>query len=630
MNDIWPQLAAKRIDLAEEQDFAIGGMRVMPAARTTEMNDERVELQPRVMQVLVALANARPGVVSREKLIELCWGGRIVGDDALNRCILALRHLAQHFTPAPFAIETVPRVGHRLIESGSTPVSVPTERRRGARLAAAAAVSIVALIALAILASSPGFWPRPKDEQTPTVLVTSGTRDSASQSLARELAVKLGNLGEAQSAGMRLISDAVSRSEEPDLILQASRTADPGVAGANLVLIAAPDRAILWSKEFKQASGNLADLKQQAAFAVARVIGCATEAMANKDPLQGAELKTYLNACAALAGSEEATGSTVPMLEGVVARSPQFVGGWAKLLSAETAQLESSSDTEASAVQASLARHIATARKLQPNLAEAYIGQYMLVPPAQFLERSRILDAAVARNPQHAWVRMQRAIFLQSVGRLKEALDDAREAVKLDPLSPEVRDIYISMLAFAGRMDEARSELIAAERLWPGASSLLMTRYTLNLRLGDPKEALRLLLSGAVQTPSRRSHESFLQARIDPSPENIERALRNGRNMMRYRPGAIENHIQTLAEFHRKDELLQVLLNRRGADALEPVTEVLFHPAFAELHRDPRFMRVAEQFGLLGYWRATDRWPDFCTAADLPYDCKVEAAKIAA
>ena len=101
MTDLWPQLGAKRIDLAEEQDFAIGELRVSPTNLTAERNGERVELQPRVMQVLVALAQARSAVVSRDKLVESCWEGRIVGDDALNRCILALRHLAQRFTPTP-------------------------------------------------------------------------------------------------------------------------------------------------------------------------------------------------------------------------------------------------------------------------------------------------------------------------------------------------------------------------------------------------------------------------------------------------------------------------------------------------------------------------------------------------
>ena len=79
--DLWPSPTASRIDLGEEPAFDLGGMRVVPAERTVILNGERRELQPRVMQVLVALAKARPDVVSRDKLIDLCWEGRVVGDD---------------------------------------------------------------------------------------------------------------------------------------------------------------------------------------------------------------------------------------------------------------------------------------------------------------------------------------------------------------------------------------------------------------------------------------------------------------------------------------------------------------------------------------------------------------------
>src|SRR3990170_9020108 len=116
MGNYEPLPAVERIDLADEPEFELGGLSVKPAERVVVLNNERHELQPRVMQVLVALAKGRPGVVSRDRLAELCWNGRIVGDDALNRCILALRHLAEQFSPQPFAIETVPRVGHRLVE----------------------------------------------------------------------------------------------------------------------------------------------------------------------------------------------------------------------------------------------------------------------------------------------------------------------------------------------------------------------------------------------------------------------------------------------------------------------------------------------------------------------------------
>src|SRR5689334_25123239 len=112
MGDFRPDTSASRIDLSKTGDFDLGGLRVSPAHREVCMNGDRRDLEPRVAQVLVALASVRPDVVSRDQLIEQCWEGRIVGDDALNRCIVALRHLAREFLPEPFAIETIPRVGY--------------------------------------------------------------------------------------------------------------------------------------------------------------------------------------------------------------------------------------------------------------------------------------------------------------------------------------------------------------------------------------------------------------------------------------------------------------------------------------------------------------------------------------
>ena len=41
-------------------------------------------------------------------------------------------------------------------------------------------------------------------------------------------------------------------------------------------------------------------------------------------------------------------------------------------------------------------------------------------------------------------------------------------------------------------------------------------------------------------------------------------------------------------------------------------------------------MPLAARFGLVDYWRTTGAWPDYCRDPDLPYDCKVEAAKLGA
>ena len=622
MGDPGPSPVHARINLADEAVFELGGMQVHPAERAILMNGERRELQPRVMQVLVAMARASPDVVSREKLTELCWDGRIVGDDALNRCILALRHLAQEFTPQPFAIETMPRIGHRLVERGSDSPAADGERMRWRKPAAAV---VLAMLIAAGLWSVGNRWPWEDGARVPTVLVTAAVDDDPSRELARDLAVQLGSLQVVQSPTMRLIGEPESSQGKPDLVLSVRRSAQPA---GSAVLTGGARHSVIWSREFQQSSGNLGDLRQQITYTAAQVLRCALEGLGAKDPLSDEVLKTYLNACAALSDSgDDDRRAIVQLLEGVLRSSPEFVAGWANLLQAEVEAAGSFVHPDGAALKPALKRHIVAARRVEPHLTEAYLAESMFIPWTNYLDRGRLLDEAVARNPNHAGARSYRVFFFASVGRMDEAVREAREAVRLNPLSPALRDIFVGALAYDGDVDGALAEMVKAERLWPGASSVIEARYRVHLRYGDPNEALRLIRSRAIDTPAAYVQQLFLEARIDPSSENVERAIRQIRNRYRDNPDAIGNYSQTLAEFDRNEELLNVL-NSAPVEALAPTTEELFRPAFRKLHRDPRFMRVAKRAGLLSYWRATDKWPDFCSAPDLPYDCRREAAKL--
>jgi DNA-binding winged helix-turn-helix (wHTH) protein len=106
------------IDLAHTKAFHIGELKVSPATlEVTPPLGRRETLQPRIMQVLVALARRRGEMVSRDDLTRECWGTRMVGEDAVNRTIVRLRRLARDH--GGFTLEIVPRVGYRLSEAGS-------------------------------------------------------------------------------------------------------------------------------------------------------------------------------------------------------------------------------------------------------------------------------------------------------------------------------------------------------------------------------------------------------------------------------------------------------------------------------------------------------------------------------
>jgi len=113
---------AEPIDLAHTPDFILGRLNVRPAVRQLIRHDGAEEvLEPRVMQVLLALVRAEGGIVTRDELTSSCWDDRVVGEDAINRVISRLRRSAEGIGAGSFRIETITKVGYRLIRGDSAP-----------------------------------------------------------------------------------------------------------------------------------------------------------------------------------------------------------------------------------------------------------------------------------------------------------------------------------------------------------------------------------------------------------------------------------------------------------------------------------------------------------------------------
>lgn len=113
------------VRLAQERPFRLGAVEVTPALRQITRAGASEVLEPRVMQVLVALAQAQGTIVSRDDLIIRCWDGRIVGDNAIHRAASKIRELGQVFAAGAFRLETVTKVGYRLIVPQSETVIAP-------------------------------------------------------------------------------------------------------------------------------------------------------------------------------------------------------------------------------------------------------------------------------------------------------------------------------------------------------------------------------------------------------------------------------------------------------------------------------------------------------------------------
>lgn len=105
--------------LAGRAAFALGHTTIDPASRCVRGPGGAAMLEPRVMQVLVALAEQAGEVVTRSDLVRRCWGVQFVGDDALNRAVAEVRRVARGAAAGSFTVETIPKTGYRLLAAPS-------------------------------------------------------------------------------------------------------------------------------------------------------------------------------------------------------------------------------------------------------------------------------------------------------------------------------------------------------------------------------------------------------------------------------------------------------------------------------------------------------------------------------
>lgn len=487
---------------------------------------------------------------------------------------------------------------------------------------------LIAIVVLALVGSVAALmlWsPWTRNSTAPVVAVRPANASPSAKELARDLLVRLGDIQPAAGDPLPLIDE--SSRTKPDLIFEVSAAASALRPSASLVLLRGNDRQLLSSQDVEAATPNLADLKQSLAVSAARLLGCATEALgAPGRPLRLPDLKLYLGACdrfATIYGSPDPVPALLPLLEKVVQNAPGFEPAWKRLLLVE-ASLQTLANDRDKPSPDRLKDHLTQARRIDAAMPEANVAESALLPMRDFPARQGLIDRAAEAAPDNPFVLDARSAELMRIGRLNDALSYAEQAAALDPLSPSTRNAYILALAYSGRLPRALHELDEAQRRSPAAHNLIETRFHLNMRYGDPRVALQILRShGTGAGP-----EAFLLARIEPTPGNIERAIAVARAMAARFGTLVGGQVETLAAFGRNDEIYELLMQLPEQRFDGPLAATLFRPTLKNFRQQPRFLIVAQRFGLLDYWRSSGRWPDFCSDPDLPYDCKKEAAKV--
>lgn len=508
--------------------------------------------------------------------------------------------------------------------SGATQAGLPQAPARpskrfdwfGRRTGLAAAALLLLII------GALGAWKWSSQPALPVVVVAPADTTARSRALSDDLFVKLGTL-EHVASGKWQLAESKSVSSDPDLLFKVAATGAEAAQRASLVLLDGRHNNLLWSHEFGEAGGSEADVREQLAMQAGIALTCALEARENGG-LPPDLSKRYLTACTeAAVSSDMEPDKLVAAMRSIIAARPDFRPAWSGLLAGQSAvtglaQLGGAAD--AVGPRRTLRNDIENARKVAPDLPEIRLVEIQLLSPLDFAGRLALIAEAKAQAPDRAGIWAEESTALESVGRMTEAVASARRAADLEPLASGATYQVIMALAHAGEIEAAKKELGLAERKWAGTDALADAQWAFHMRFGNPKIAMTLREAGP---------NLYLQARLEPTRKNIDAMITEIERSPQTDMDQVGYAIQAFAEFDQTDKVYD-WLGRAPPDILARYSYLFFRPAFDDVRRDYRFMPVMQRIGLLSYWQKTGKWPDFCYDPKLPYECKKEAAKLAA
>jgi TolB-like protein/DNA-binding winged helix-turn-helix (wHTH) protein/Flp pilus assembly protein TadD len=436
-------MGVPRINLAETSDFDLGGLRVSPARRQVCMAGECRELEPKVAQVLIALASASPAVVSRDKLVEQCWDGRIVGDDALNRCVLALRHLAKEFSPEPFAIETVPRVGYSLL-AGPNDSSSKGHRRIHTRVAIALLLTVVVAIGLAFSwlryeraeAAPASIAVLPfRNLSTGDAYFAEGVSEEILDQLSREPQFRVAGRASSGLFGKDPEVRDVARRLKVDYVLEGSVRTQGNRVRVSAGLIRASDRVRLWSDSF---DGTLNDIFAiQSAIGQGVASGLRRQLVHSPDTprrVNGEAYALYLNARGLLRSRNPQEGQDgIALLKGAIKLDPAFAPAWSSLAEAMLLDGRTKGDEGLIAVMPQAGNAARRALQLNPNLGDAHAVLAELLG-RDSPEGIAHLQRAAALAPRSSQGMLWRGMAFSASGKFAETSAAYNQAHDLDPI----------------------------------------------------------------------------------------------------------------------------------------------------------------------------------------------------
>jgi TolB-like protein/DNA-binding winged helix-turn-helix (wHTH) protein/tetratricopeptide (TPR) repeat protein len=628
-----PQEGGRPIDLGREDNFGLGRAQIYPSSCEVEVEGRRELLQPRAMQVLVALARAADAVVSRDQLIKLCWEGRVIGEDAINRAIAKVRAAAEWSDPPAFEVETIPRVGFRLkIRESKTgvaadplsedavpapaPVAARPRNRRGL-LVFGTVVAVIVIAALLFAVLRRGAMPdlqmaRPAEASIAVLpfLNMSGDpgKEYFSDGLSEELLNDLANAPQLSVAartssfafkGKLANVQEIANKLHVRAVLEGSVRESGNRVRITAQLIDAASGYHLWSQTYDRQLTDILKVQDNIARAIAAAL--TNKLLAHSPMANGAvdpdAYRKYLLGKAYFDRHTEADNERAAALfKEVTTLQPDFSDGFAMLGYAYLGRIidpHPDRDMAVAVTRAALDRALA----LNPRNLTALIA-YMDV--ALFTQDWNAATTFVRRmrriNPNNATVARASGLYYQFLGFPEQSRAAFRLATRLDPLSHVAWGSLASLDASVGRNDEAIAAGHTALALSPGTAGVLAWVCVAHAMRGDFVEARKLIARLAQSEEGRRYQGCALEIARAAGDHTRERQIADDRvNNNQGDPAYLGQNYLEIGDYDKAVPLLQRAYELGDTTLyilpLDPVTPRVFlkSAAWRELTQRPRF-----------------------------------------
>lgn len=491
-------------ELDGQRSLRVGKTSIDPVSREALWPGGKDRLQPQTLKVLAVLAARSGDVVTREELVQLCWDGRIVGEDVINRSISLLRQFAEK--SGGFEIETIPRTGYRLIEHVS-------DEATGARVSAwpiGTRRSVLAYAAIATAAVATGGWLIWKAASVPpanriAVLPFANLTGDPSQAyfsdgIAEELRAALSRAG-FQVIG-RTSSDAVRTMDAKaaaarlgvDNILIGSVRRSARIVRIEAQLLRGSDGVERWSQSYDRAPGDVismqTEIAQDVAVALNTTLGRRARDAINAGATQNAAAQRLLlqALAAARAGTQTGYQRALQLFDAAIAADPRYGDAYARRAYFLEFYAEDFANTlpELASYRSRALSSAKAALALAPNLSRAhwalanYLQGVLDVTSADIEFRK-----AVELAPGDAESLSDYALWVLRIGSAREALAVADHALALDPLDPDAYRRRFLVLYYRGELGKALAFTRQVERdspelfIWPvevGLTLIMLNR----------------------------------------------------------------------------------------------------------------------------------------------------------